>query len=77
MNAENNARLVYMANQIAAFFRAQGHDAAVSGIADHVARFWDPSMRKAIFAQLDAGGAGLQPVAREALERLRGAPGER
>jgi formate dehydrogenase subunit delta len=29
-------RLVYMANQIGKFFAAQGDDAAVAGIADHL-----------------------------------------
>jgi formate dehydrogenase subunit delta len=66
-------RLVYMANQIGAFFRSQGHDQAVSGVADHIHKFWDPRMRKAIFAHLDAGGAGLDPNVREALETLKSA----
>jgi formate dehydrogenase subunit delta len=59
-----------MANQIAKFFASQGHDSAVAGIADHIGKFWDPRMRAAIFAHLEAGGAGLDPNAREALERL-------
>lgn len=63
-------KLVYMANQIAKFFDSQGHDLAVAGIADHIEKFWDPRMRAAIFAHLDAGGADLDPNAREALERL-------
>ena len=66
-------RLVYMANQIGWFFRSQGHDHAVSGIADHIHKFWDPRMRKAIFAHLDAGGTGLDPNVREALETLKNA----
>jgi formate dehydrogenase subunit delta len=66
-------RLIYMANQIGAFFRSQGHDQAVSGIADHIHKFWDPRMRSAIFAHLDAGGAGLDPNVREALLSLKSA----
>jgi formate dehydrogenase subunit delta len=65
--------LIYMANQIGWFFRSQGHEHAVSGIADHIHKFWDPRMRKAIFAHLDAGGAGLDPNVREALETLKSA----
>ena len=64
-------RLIYMANQIGWFFRSQGHDHAVSGIADHIRKFWDPRMRKAIFAHLDAGGSGLDPNVREALLTLK------
>jgi formate dehydrogenase subunit delta len=53
-------RLIYMANQIGWFFRSQGHDHAVSGIADHIHKFWDPRMRKAIFAHLEAKSAPVQ-----------------
>jgi formate dehydrogenase subunit delta len=60
-----------MANQIGWFFRSQGHDHAVSGIADHIHKFWDPRMRKAIFAHLDDGGAGLDQNVREALQTLK------
>ena len=49
-------RLIYMANQIGKFFQSQGHDRAVPGIAEHIKKFWDPRMRKAIFVHLDAGG---------------------
>src|SRR5882757_8210659 len=64
-------RLIYMANQIGWFFRSQGHDKAVPGIADHIKKFWDPRMRKAIFAHLHSGGAGLDPNVRDALETLK------
>ena len=63
-------KLVYMANQIVKFFAAEGEDTAVAGTADHIARFWDPRMRALIFAHLDAGGAGLDPVAKKAVEQL-------
>ena len=71
-------KLVYMANQIATFFASQGRDEmAVLGTADHVRSYWDPSMRRGIFAHLDqAGGAGLHPVALKAIQKLReAAPG--
>jgi formate dehydrogenase subunit delta len=63
-------KLVYMANQIGKFFASQGPDKAVAGIAEHIGRFWDPRMRAAIFAQLEAGGAGLDPPVRAAIDRL-------
>ena len=66
-------RLIYMANQIGSFFKSQGHGKAVPGIADHIHKFWDPRMRKTIFAHLDAGGAGLDPDVRSALESLKNA----
>jgi len=64
-------KLVYMANQIGKFFASQGHDEAVAGTADHIKKFWDPRMRAQIFKHLEAGGAGLDPSVRKAVERLR------
>ena len=64
-------KLVYMANQIGKFFTSQGPDKAVAGISEHIAKFWDPRMRAAIFAYLDAGGAGFDPPVRAAIDRLR------
>lgn len=52
-------RLVYMANQIGKFFEVQKADEVVPGIANHIRKFWDPRMRKAIFVYLDQGGEGL------------------
>ena len=64
-------RLVYMANQIGKFFQSQGYDKAFPGIAEHIKKFWDPRMRRAIFAHLDAGGAGLDPNVRDAIAKLK------
>ena len=64
-------KLVMMANQIGTFFASQGEAAAVPGIAEHIKKFWEPRMRQAIFAHLDAGGAGLRPDVKRALEQLR------
>jgi formate dehydrogenase subunit delta len=64
-------KLVRMANQIGKFFASQGPDVAVAGVAEHIRKFWEPRMRQAIFAHLDAGGAGLDPIVREALKSLR------
>jgi formate dehydrogenase subunit delta len=64
-------RLVYMANQIGRFFATQGPDEAVAGTADHIEKFWDPRMRATILAHVAAGGAGLEPLVREAIGRLK------
>jgi formate dehydrogenase subunit delta len=71
MSHNTDDRLVYMANQIGMFFQSQGRDQAVAGVADHIRKFWDPRMRKAIFAHLDAGGDGLDPNVREAIASLK------
>jgi formate dehydrogenase subunit delta len=64
-------KLVMMANQIAAFFAAQGEARAVPQIANHIQQFWDPRMRKAILAHVAAGGAGLDPLAKAAIAQVR------
>ena len=68
-------KLVRMANQIGAFFAHQGHgpgadDKAVAAIAKHLDDFWDPRMRSAIVAHGAAGGEGLDPLVKRAVERL-------
>lgn len=63
-------RLVYMANQIGDFFVSQhGKDPAI-GIAEHLRKFWDPRMRKAIIAHAAEGGAGLKPDVLRAVQAL-------
>ena len=67
----NIERLVDMVNDIASFFAAEpDHAAAVSGIASHIRRFWEPRMRRQIIAHLDAGGHGLGDLAREGVQEL-------
>jgi formate dehydrogenase subunit delta len=63
--------LVQMANDIGHFFAAEPQRAdAVAGIANHIQRFWDPRMRRQIAAHLQAGGAGLEELARDAVASL-------
>ena len=64
-------KLVHMANQIGRFFVSEDRPTAVAAIADHLDKFWDPRMRRQIVAELDAGGADLDPPVREAVARLR------
>lgn len=68
MNLEH---LVTMANQIGSFFESQGtHEEAVSGIADHLKRFWEPRMLHTIGEYVQSGGADLHPSVTEAVRRL-------
>ncbi|HET9628182.1 MAG TPA: formate dehydrogenase subunit delta [Novosphingobium sp.] len=61
------SQLVYMANQIARNFAAQGEATAVAATAQHIRDFWDPRMKAGILAD----GAGLDPLAKAAVEQLR------
>jgi formate dehydrogenase subunit delta len=64
-------KLVYMANQIGKFFAHEAEDKAVADTADHLQKFWDPRMRKAILVHLATGGAGLDPIALKAIAMLQ------
>lgn len=66
-------RLVMMANQIAKAFAIQGEVRALPQIVDHIEHFWDPRMRRQIRDHLAQGGAGLEPLARAAVEQLAAA----
>ncbi len=63
-------KLVVMANQIGTFFTSQGPEKAAAETAAHLRKFWEPRMRAAIVAYLRAGGEGLRPEARLAVEEL-------
>ena len=67
--ASTHDKLVYMANQIAKFFKSEGEATAVAGTADHIEKFWDPRMKAAIFAD---DGTDLSDIARGAIEHLAG-----
>ncbi len=64
-------KLVMMANQIGAFFRAQGESEAPAAIADHLKKFWDPGMRADILRHVERGGDGVDPLVRAAVLLLR------
>jgi formate dehydrogenase subunit delta len=69
-------KLVYMANQMADFYAPQPEDKAVAGVAEHITKFWDPRMKKRMFAHFDATrGEGLKPIALKAVQKLRTAAG--
>ena len=63
-------KLTNMVNQIGKFFANQPEDKAVANIADHLRKYWEPRMRKAILEHLQDGGAGLDPLARKAVAAL-------
>jgi formate dehydrogenase subunit delta len=63
-------RLIYMANQIGKYFTSQHGADPAAGITDHLKKFWDPRMRKAIIAHAGNGGSGLDPVVLRAVQAL-------
>ena len=71
MSATTLATLRRMANDIARNLEAMGHDQAVLATADHIDKFWDPRMKRAIFADDERFGV-LVPIAAEAIDHLAG-----
>jgi formate dehydrogenase subunit delta len=67
MDATN---LVKMANRIGDFFEAMpDHEEGLDGIATHIKKFWEPRMRKQIWAHIDAGAEGMHPMVLEAIRK--------
>ena len=60
-------RLTYMANQIARNLAPQGEEEAIELTFQHLRDFWDPRMKTAM---LGGTRAGLDPIARVAVEKL-------
>lgn len=70
MSHNSVEKLVKMANQIGAFFGAQKASQSAAGMAEHLTKFWDPRMRALIIEHVAHGGAGLDPIALEAVKKL-------
>ena len=66
----NLDKLIRMANEIARNLRTQPGDQAVGATAEHIRSFWTPGMRAGLIAHAQAGGAGLDPIAVQALRLL-------
>jgi formate dehydrogenase subunit delta len=68
----NSDHLIRMANQIGTFFESMPErQEALEGIATHIRKFWEPRMRREFLALLEAGGEGVNPIVREAMDKHR------
>lgn len=66
--------LVHMANRIGEFFETMPErEEACNEIAQHLRKFWEPRMRRALLAHMEAGGAGLLPIVQDAVALHRAA----
>ncbi|HOZ31495.1 MAG TPA: formate dehydrogenase subunit delta [Tabrizicola sp.] len=64
-------KITRMANDIAKFMESKPHAEGVSLLASHINDFWEPRMRRQLFAVLDAGGVGLRPLVLDAAGAIR------
>lgn len=74
MHHDPDATLVRLANRIGDFFTAfPDRDEAIDGVAQHLRKFWEPRMRRRLYAHLDgpAAGEGLDTLVREAVTLRR------
>ncbi len=74
-SGETAEHLVAMANDIADYFRPQGREEAIAGIANHIKRYWTVRMRQKLNAYLARGqGGDLDELPRAAVDRLNQQP---
>jgi formate dehydrogenase subunit delta len=64
-------RLVYMVNQIGKAFARHPREQAILDIGEQIKAVWEKRMLARIFAHIDAGGAGLDELPKQALLTLR------
>lgn len=65
--------LVKMANNIGAFFNSEpNREDGIKGVETHLRNAWEPRMKKAIIAHVDAGHTDeLMEIVTEAVKRLK------
>ena len=68
MTGDESEHIRQMANQIAVNFSL--HEDQAARIADHLTRFWAPSMRKLLTEYVEQGGEGLEPAVLDAVRQL-------
>ncbi|ANK93444.1 MULTISPECIES: formate dehydrogenase subunit delta [Rhizobium] len=71
MSHDTKTKLVYMANQIATFFKSQPQNEAAQGVAMHINKFWEPRMRRQLFEILDKEENGLDALVLQAAPMIR------
>jgi len=64
-------KITRMANDIAKFMESKPHAEGVALLASHINDFWEPRMRRQLFAILDHGGEGLRPLVLDAAAAIR------
>jgi formate dehydrogenase subunit delta len=71
MSHDTKTKLVYMANQIATFFKSQPASEAAAGVANHINKFWEPRMRRQLFEILEKDDNRLNALVIQAAPLIR------
>ncbi len=64
-------KIARMANQIAVFMTSKPHAEGVELLASHINDFWEPRMRRQLFAKLDAQDSELHQLVYDAAAQIR------
>lgn len=64
-------KIVRMANDIAKFMESKPRAEGVALLASHINDFWEPRMRRQLFAVIDRGGEGLRPLVLDAAGAIK------
>ncbi len=67
----HDAAEIRLINKVVVHFGYLSTEQAVTEVADHVRKFWDPRMKRRLFELVDSGTADFEPVAVAAAELLR------
>ncbi|RUW34688.1 MULTISPECIES: formate dehydrogenase subunit delta [unclassified Mesorhizobium] len=69
--ASTREKLVRMANQIATFFHSKPHEEGITGVAEHINKFWEPRMRRQLFEMLDGDPEDFDELVIAASARIK------
>ena len=69
--SDHEAAEVRLINQVVLHFGYLPTEQAVTEVADHVRKFWDPRMKQRLFGLVDSEAGDLEPVALAAAALLR------
>jgi formate dehydrogenase subunit delta len=67
----HDAAEIRLINQVVVHFGYLSTEQAVTEVADHVRKFWDPRMKRRLFELVDSRAGDFEPVAVAAAELLR------
>jgi formate dehydrogenase subunit delta len=62
---------IRLVNKVVLHFGYLPAEQAVTEVADHIRKFWDPRMKRRLFDLVDSEAGALEPVALAAAELLR------
>ena len=69
--SDHDAAEIRLINEIVVHFGYLPTDQAVTEVAEHVRKFWDPRMKRRLFDLVDGEASDLEPVALAATALLR------